>query len=100
MTELEDEVWDDPVHNVPRILVSHRRAGATEGALIRAVRTRAEMWNSRLAESIEDSTADAVVVALDLSTPQGLRRKRLYPWASTMWLFYFYFCLLYVQGAN
>jgi lysophospholipase L1-like esterase len=35
----------------------------------------AEMWNSSLAESVGDDTADAAVVALDVSTPQGRRRK-------------------------
>jgi hypothetical protein len=36
----------------------------------------AEMWTSRLAESAGDGAADAVVVALDMSTPQGQRRKK------------------------
>jgi hypothetical protein len=34
------------------------------------------MWTSRLAKSVEDGAADAVVVALDLPTPQGRRRKK------------------------
>jgi hypothetical protein len=77
MTGLEDEVWDNPVHNVPRILVSHRQTGAPDGSLARAVRAPAEMWNSRLAESVGDGAEDAVVVALDMSTPQGRRRKKV-----------------------
>jgi hypothetical protein len=35
------------------------------------------MWTSRLAESVGDGAADAVVVALDMSTPQGRRRKKV-----------------------
>jgi hypothetical protein len=35
------------------------------------------MWTSRLAESVGDGAADAVVVALDMSTPQGQRRKKV-----------------------
>jgi hypothetical protein len=77
MTDLEDEVWDDPVNLVPRILVSHRRKGFSKDALISAVRARAEMWTSRLAESAGYGAADAVVVALDESTPQGRRRKKV-----------------------
>jgi hypothetical protein len=34
------------------------------------------MWNLRLAESVGDGAADAVVVALDMSTPQARRRKK------------------------
>jgi hypothetical protein len=39
MTGLKDEVWDDPVQNYVRILVSHRRTGAPEDALTRAGRS-------------------------------------------------------------
>jgi hypothetical protein len=35
------------------------------------------MWNSRLAESVGDGAEDAVVVALDISTPQARRRKKV-----------------------
>jgi hypothetical protein len=84
MTELKDEVWDDPVHNVPRILVSHRRTGVPEVALTSVVRTHTEMRTSRLAESIGDGAADAVVVALDMSTPKGWRRKKVLSVASTV----------------
>jgi hypothetical protein len=75
MTGLDDEVWDDPVQKFPRILVSHRRTGVPEDALTRAVCNRAEMQTSRLAESVGDGAANVVVVALDMSTPQGRRRK-------------------------
>jgi hypothetical protein len=34
------------------------------------------MWNLRLAESVGDGATDAVVVALDMSTRQGRRRKK------------------------
>jgi hypothetical protein len=37
--------------------------------------SRAEMWTSRLAEYVGDGAADAVVVSLDMSYPQGQRRK-------------------------
>jgi hypothetical protein len=77
MTGMNYEVWDDPVHNFHRILVSHRPTGALEGALTRAVRAPAAMWNSRLTESVGDGAADAVVVALDMSTPQARRRKKV-----------------------
>jgi hypothetical protein len=40
------------------------------------VRTRAEMWTSRLVESVGDGAADTVVIALDMSVPQGQRRKK------------------------
>jgi hypothetical protein len=40
------------------------------------VRTRAEMWTSRVAESVRDGAADAVVVALHMSIPQGRRSKK------------------------
>jgi hypothetical protein len=83
MTGLDYEVWDDTVHNIHRILVSHRRAGAMEGAITRAVRAPAAMWNSPLAESVGDGATDAVVVALDMSNPQYRRRKKICPWAST-----------------
>jgi hypothetical protein len=43
MTELEDEVWDDPVDVLHRRLVSHPRKGVPEDALASAVRARAEM---------------------------------------------------------
>jgi hypothetical protein len=61
----------------PRIIVSHCRTGAPEDALTSAVRTRAEMWNLRYAESVGDGAADTVVVALDMSTLQGRRRKKV-----------------------
>jgi hypothetical protein len=51
MTGLDHDVWNDRVHNFLRILVSHRRAGATEDAVTRAGRAPASMWNLRLAES-------------------------------------------------
>jgi hypothetical protein len=70
MTGLDDDVF-------PRILVSHRRTGVPEDAFTSAVRTRAEMWTSRLVESVGDGAADAVVVALYMSTPQGRRRKKV-----------------------
>jgi hypothetical protein len=35
------------------------------------------MWNSRLAESVGDGATDAVVVALDMSTLQARRRKKV-----------------------
>jgi hypothetical protein len=44
MTELEDEVWDDPIDDLHRILVSHPRKGALEDALTSAVRTRASSF--------------------------------------------------------
>jgi fructose-specific phosphotransferase system component IIB len=65
----------DPVDVLHRRLVSHPRKGAPKDALSSAVRTRAEMWTSLLAESVGDGAADAVVVALDMSTPQARRRK-------------------------
>jgi hypothetical protein len=77
MTGLEDEVWDDPVDLVPRILVSHRRTGAPEDAVTSAVRAPASMWTSRPAESVGDGAADAVVVALDMDIPQGRHRKKV-----------------------
>jgi hypothetical protein len=52
MTDLEDEVWDDPVDLLPRTLVSHPRKGVPEEALSSAVRAPAEMSTSRLAESV------------------------------------------------
>jgi hypothetical protein len=52
LTELEDEVWDDPVDVLHRLLVSNPRKGVPDDALASAVRTRAEMWTSRLAESV------------------------------------------------
>jgi hypothetical protein len=77
LTDLEGDVWDDPVDLVLRIVVSHRRTGVLEDALTSAVRAPAEMWTSRIAESIGDGAADAVVVALDMSTPQGRSRKKV-----------------------
>jgi hypothetical protein len=77
MTGLEDEVWDDPVDLVLRILVSHRRTGVPEDALTSAVRAPAEIWTLRLVESVGDGAADAVMVVLDMSTPQGRRRKKV-----------------------
>jgi hypothetical protein len=74
MTDLKDEVWDDPVDVLHRLLVNYPRKGVPEDALTNAVRSRAEVWTSRLAESAGDGAASAVVVALDLSTPQGRRR--------------------------
>jgi hypothetical protein len=35
------------------------------------------MWNSRFPESVGDGAEDAVVVALDTSTPQDRRRKKV-----------------------
>jgi hypothetical protein len=35
------------------------------------------MWKMRLAESVGDGAADAVVVALDMSTPQARRRNKV-----------------------
>jgi hypothetical protein len=78
MTDLEDEVWDDPVDLfVLRILVTHPCKGVPEDALTSAVRAPAEMRNLRLAECVGDGTTDAVVVALDMSTPQARRRKKV-----------------------
>jgi hypothetical protein len=68
MAELEGDVWDDPVGDLHRLLVSHPRKGVPEYALTSEVRTRAEMWTSRLAESVGDGAADAVVVALHMFT--------------------------------
>jgi hypothetical protein len=68
MTGFYEEVWDDRVGLVPHILVSHRRTGVREDALTSAVHAPAEMWTSRLAKSVGDSAADAVVVTLDMST--------------------------------
>jgi hypothetical protein len=62
MTGLDHDVWDDRVHNFPRILVSHRRAGSTKDAVTRAGRAPASMWNLRLAESVGGGATDAVVV--------------------------------------
>jgi hypothetical protein len=76
MTELKDDVWDDPIHKIPRLLVSHRRTGAPEDALKSAVRAPAKIWTSRLAESVGDAAEDSVVVGLDMSTPEGLRRNK------------------------
>jgi hypothetical protein len=77
MTGSDYEAWSDPVHNFPLILVSHRRTGAPEDALARAGRAPSAMWNLRLAESVGDGAADAVVVALDTSIPQARRRKKV-----------------------
>jgi hypothetical protein len=77
MTELEDNVWDDPVYSLHCILVSNPRKGIPKDGLPIAVRTRAEMWTSRLAGSVGDSAADSGVVALDMSTPQDRRRKQV-----------------------
>jgi hypothetical protein len=76
MTELEEEVWDDPVNVLHRHLVSHPRICVPKDTLTSAVRTRAEMQTSRLAESAGDGAADDIVIALDMSTPQGRRRKK------------------------
>jgi hypothetical protein len=43
MTDLDYEVWNDPVQNYGRILVSHRRIGAPEDAQTRAGRAPAAM---------------------------------------------------------
>jgi hypothetical protein len=77
MTDLEDEVWDDTVHNFHLILVSPSRKGAPEGVLTRAVPAPAAMWNLHLAKSVGDGATDTAVVALDMSTPQGRRRKKV-----------------------
>jgi hypothetical protein len=77
MTELEDVLWDDPVDVLHRHLVSHPKKGVREDALTSAVRIRAEMWNSRLSKSVGDGAADAVVAALDMSTPQGWCCKKV-----------------------
>jgi hypothetical protein len=77
MTGLDRDVWNDRVHNFPRILVSHRQAGATEDTVTRAGRAPASMWNLRLAESVGDGATDAVVVALDMSTLQARRRMKV-----------------------
>jgi hypothetical protein len=62
---------------VPLILQVNGGKDAPEDALTSAVRAPAEMWTSRLAESVGDGAADAVVVALGMSTPQGRRRKKV-----------------------
>jgi hypothetical protein len=77
MSGLDHDVWDDRIHNFPRILISHRRAGCTEDAITRAGRAPTSMWNLRLAESVGDCATDAVVVALDMSTRQTRRRKKV-----------------------
>jgi hypothetical protein len=59
------------------ILVSHRRTDAPEDAHTRTARAPAAMWNLRLAESVRNGATDAVVVALDMSTRQGRRRKKV-----------------------
>jgi hypothetical protein len=76
MTEMEDEVCDNPVDILDCRLVSHPRKGVSEDSLTSAVRSRAETRTSRLAKSVGDGAADAVVAALDMSTPQGRRRKQ------------------------
>jgi hypothetical protein len=76
MTELKEEFWDNAVDVLHRRLVIHPRKGVPEDALTTAVRICAEMWTSRLAESVGDGAADAVVVALDMFTLQGRRRKK------------------------
>jgi hypothetical protein len=68
-TGLDHEVLNHPVHNLHRILFSHRRTGAPEDALTRTARAPAAMRNLRLAESVGDGATDAVVVAMDVSTP-------------------------------
>jgi hypothetical protein len=77
MTGLDYEVLDDPVQNYLRIFVIHRRTGAPECDLLRAVRAPAAMWNLRLAESVGDGATDTVVVTLEMSTPQARRRKKV-----------------------
>jgi hypothetical protein len=70
MTELEDEVWDDPVDILHRRLVGHPEKGVPEDALTSAVSTRAEMWTSRLAESVGDGAADACGCAVYVKSSQ------------------------------
>jgi hypothetical protein len=77
MTGLDFEVWDDPVCNFHRILVNYHRTGVPEDAVTRAARAPAALWNLRLAESVGEGASDAVVVALDMSSPQARRRKKL-----------------------
>jgi hypothetical protein len=55
-------------------VLSVTRRHAPEDSFTSEVRTRAEMWTSRLAEFVRDGAADAVVVALDMSTSQGRSR--------------------------
>jgi hypothetical protein len=43
MTELKDDVWDDPVDVLHRRLISHPWTGVPEDALTSEVRIRAEM---------------------------------------------------------
>jgi hypothetical protein len=76
MVELEEEAWDNPVGVLNRLLDSHPRKGVPEDALTSAVLARAEVWTSHLAESAGDGAADAIVVALKMSTPQSQRRKK------------------------
>jgi hypothetical protein len=76
MTELEDKFWDNPVDAPHCILVSHRRKGVPEDAFTSAVRARPEVRSSHLAKSVGDGAADAVVVALDMPTPQGRLCKK------------------------
>jgi hypothetical protein len=71
---LEDDVWVNPVDVLHRRLVSRPRKGVLEDALTRACLRRGV--DIAFAESVRDGTADAVVVALDMSTPQGRRRKK------------------------
>jgi hypothetical protein len=98
MIGLDGDVWDDPVHLVPRILVSHRRTGVPEDALTSAVRASAEMWNLRVAGSVGDGAADAVVIALDMPTPQG-RRLIVFNKSRRSLIFFFLF-LTTSTGAN
>jgi hypothetical protein len=67
MAELEDEVWDNLVDVLHRRLLSHPRKGVLKDAL--TVRARAEVRTSRLAESVGDGSADAVVIVLDIFHP-------------------------------
>jgi hypothetical protein len=50
---------------------------ALQGVFTRAGRAPAAMWNLCLAESVGVCATDAVVVALDMSTPQARRRKKV-----------------------
>jgi hypothetical protein len=57
MTELKDEVWDNPLDVLHRRLVSHPRKGVPEDALTSAVRSRTAVWTSRLVKAVGDDAA-------------------------------------------
>jgi hypothetical protein len=80
----------DPIDVLHRRLVSHPRTGVPENALKSAVRARAEMRTTCLAESVGDGAADTVLVALDISTLQGRLCKIVALFLTTKWKWGFY----------